>query len=649
MTGGTGGVGPRLARHLVAAHGIRHLVLVSRRGADAPGAEALRDALRELGAETVTLAAADVTDAAAMRRLVAALDRPLGAVIHAAGVLHDQRLAEVTEAALAETLGPKLGGARILDAIAREAPHLTHFVLCSSAAGLLGNGGQAAYAAGNAALDGLALARAAEGLPATSVAWGPWEGAGMAADLSEAALARLARAGMGPLAEADALALFDAALASDAPVVLATRIERSRLAQLPAEALPPLLRHLGARARPASEGAGALARRLAGLDEAQRRAAVTDLVFGQIARVLGLGSPGLVNPTLPLQEAGLDSLMAVELRDGLAKATGASLPATVVFDHPTPAALVRLLLGRIQPAPAREAGPARRRARADEPIAIVSAACRLPGGVEDLEGLWGLLSGGVDAVTDVPASRWPVDPVFDPDPEALGKTYSRWGGFVGDVTAFEPMASDQPREARSTATPSSGSSWRPPTRRSSARADPARRSPTLPPGLAVGLPGTEYQAAATQRSRQRSTPTPPGTAHSAGRAARTRSAQGLNFPGSTPRAPPLWSPSTTSPGLREGKCDLAFAGGVNLMITPAAHGQISAGSGPEPDRRRRTFGRRRRSYVRAARAAAWCSWEAPLRRPPRRRRDPRPSAARRSTRTAAPTGSRRPTAPPSRR
>ena len=348
ITGGTGALGALFARHLVAKHGVRHLLLTSRKGPSAPGAEALKSELTAAGAH-VTLAACDAADRDALQQLLASVscDHPLTGVIHAAGVLDDGVLLSLTPERVDRVLRPKVDAALYLHELTRELP-LSAFVLFSSVAGVLGGLGQSNYAAANTFLDALAHHRRAQGLAALSLAWGPWaESRGMTAHLGNADLARMARLGMAALSPEDGLALFDAALLRpDASLVLARFRTAAWSAQI--DALPPLLRGLvriTAR-RPVAARADALStlkQRLAALSDTDRDRALLDLVRSEVATVLGLTTPNAVAPSRPLQELGLDSLMAIELRNRLGTATGLRLPATLLFDHPTPSALARLL------------------------------------------------------------------------------------------------------------------------------------------------------------------------------------------------------------------------------------------------------------------------------------------------------------------
>ncbi|MGW9486485.1 SDR family NAD(P)-dependent oxidoreductase, partial [Streptomyces diastaticus] len=358
VTGGTGGLGAAVARHLVTEHGARNLLLVSRRGPDAEGAGDLAAALEEAGAR-VTVAACDVGDRAALDALLADLpaDRPLRAVVHAAGVLDDGVLDSLSPERLAAVLRPKADAAWHLHEATAGLP-LDAFVLFSSVAGTFGSAGQANYAAGNAFLDALARHRRDRGLPAVSMAWGPWtRGSGMTGELTEADIARMSRAGMPPIDPEQGLALFDTVIgaADPAPALLPVRLDLSALRSL--GEVPPLFRSLiRARARRASDGGAAaaagLTRRLAGLTRAEGEEVLLDLVRGQIATVLGHTGLADVEPTRAFQDLGFDSLTSVELRNRLGALTGVRLPATLLFDHPTPSELVAHLYTRVAPAPA---------------------------------------------------------------------------------------------------------------------------------------------------------------------------------------------------------------------------------------------------------------------------------------------------------
>ncbi|RBM18718.1 hypothetical protein DEH69_12100 [Streptomyces sp. PT12] len=323
---------------------MRHLLLTGRRGPEAPGARQLAEELRALGAN-VTLAACDTGDRRALSALVDAIPaaHPLTAVVHAAGVLDDATVTRLTDAQLDRVLRPKAHAAWHLHELTRDLD-LAAFVLFSSAAGVLGGPGQANYAAANAFLDALAAHRRAMGLPALSLAWGPWEGGGMAERLGDEGLRRLARQGAAPLGTEEALALFDAALARDEALLVPVRLDLAALRERArTEGVPPLLHGLVRAPARRDTGADALRERLRALPESDYRPVLLDLVRGQVAAVLGHGSPESVEPRRAFRDMGFESLTAVQLRNRLAAATGLRLPATLVFDHPTAEAAATFL------------------------------------------------------------------------------------------------------------------------------------------------------------------------------------------------------------------------------------------------------------------------------------------------------------------
>jgi acyl transferase domain-containing protein/NADPH:quinone reductase-like Zn-dependent oxidoreductase/acyl carrier protein len=352
ITGGTGGLGSLVARHLVVEHGAQSLVLASRRGAEAPGVAELQGELEALGAQ-LTVAACDVADRAQLATLIASMpeERPLGAVIHAAGVLDDGVIESLTPERIDRVLTPKLDAAWHLHELT-EHLDLSAFVLFSSAAGTIGSPGQGSYAAANAFLDGLAAYRQVRGLAGTSLAWGLWAGTSeLTAELSEADLTRMARSGMRALSSEEVLALFDVAHVMDDPLLLPMRLDVVSLRALVKSGdLPALLRGLvNMPTRRATEGVS-LVRRLALVSEAEREAVVLELVQREVATVLGHASAQSIDRERAFKELGFDSLTAVELRNRLNTTTGLSLPATVAFDYPTVAMLTLHLLERISPA-----------------------------------------------------------------------------------------------------------------------------------------------------------------------------------------------------------------------------------------------------------------------------------------------------------
>ncbi|MEU3466099.1 type I polyketide synthase [Streptomyces sp. NPDC006733] len=353
ITGGTGGLGGILARHLVTAHGARHLLLTSRRGPDANGATELGAELTALGAH-VTIAACDAADRDALAATLAGIpaEHPLTAVVHTAGVLDDGIITALTPERVGTVLRPKIDAALNLHDLTRGAD-LAAFVLYSSAAGTLGNPGQANYSAANAALDALAHRRQAQGLPATSLAWGLWEDAsGMTGHLGDSDQSRMRRGGASALSAAEGMELFDAALRSGLAHLVPSKMNFAALrAEAASGRLAPPLGGLVRVPRKAAQAGAAEAEspvaQLAGLGEADQLRLLLSLVRGHAETVLGGADP--IGADHAFKAVGFDSLTAVELRNRLAKATGIRLPATLVFDYPTPAALARHLRDELVP------------------------------------------------------------------------------------------------------------------------------------------------------------------------------------------------------------------------------------------------------------------------------------------------------------
>jgi acyl transferase domain-containing protein/acyl carrier protein len=460
ITGATGALGGLLARHLVERHGARHLLLLGRRGIQAPGAAELAAELTGSSAEVI-FASCDASDRDALGRVLADIpaDRPLTAVVHAAGVVDDGVLPALTPERLDTVLRPKTDAAWNLHDLTRDLS-LDAFVLYSSLAGLLGTAGQANYAAGNSFLDALAHHRRAQGLPAVSIAWGLWgEASTSTSHLDETDLRRMARSGLPPLSAEDGAALFDAAQRAGEAVLAATRVDTAALSR-PGVKPHALLRGLAHRVRRAvgsgDDGSGpdgsSWAARLAELSAADRERALLDLVRTHVAGVLGYSGASDVDDDSAFKALGFDSLTAVELRNHLNAATGLRLPATVVFDHPSPAALAAHLSTEIPGARDDSAAIPGVTAEADtstEPIAIVGMACRFPGGVTSPEELWRLVADGADAITGFPSDRgWDLADLYHPDPDRVGKSYVREGGFIDDPAGFDTdFFGIPPREA----------------------------------------------------------------------------------------------------------------------------------------------------------------------------------------------------------
>ncbi|MEV4631600.1 SDR family NAD(P)-dependent oxidoreductase, partial [Micromonospora sp. NPDC049523] len=601
ITGATGALGALVARRLVAEHGAQHLLLLSRSGSAAAGADELADELTAAGAR-VTLAACDVTDRESLAAAIAAVPAayPLTAVVHAAGVTRDGVLGSLTPDQVDQVTRPKIDAAWHLHTLT-SGHDLSAFVLFSSLAGLLGTAGQANYAAGNAYLDALARHRRAQGRPAICLAWGLWDTeSALSGALGAVDRRRIARIGLLPLSAEEGLAAFDAAHTLAGPVLAVTGVDRGALRAAGADA-PALLRALvpAPRAvdRPANTGPADLARRLASLPAAARDRVLVDLVRAQVADVLGHADPSGIEPERAFLGLGFDSLTSVELRNRLAAVTALSLPTTLVFDHPTPAALAGRLAtlltaewSTVEPAPVAptEVGVA----DDDDPVVIVGMACRFPGGVRSADDLWRLVSEGVDAVGPFPVNRgWDVDGLYDPDPDRVGRSYTRHGGFLHDADLFDAdFFGMSPREAVATD----------PQQRllletawevfEHAGIDPGslRGSRT---GVFTGVMYHDYGSATGVVPQELEGYLASGNAGSvaSGRIAYSFGLEGPAITVDTACSSSLVSLHLAAQALRQGECDLALAGGVTVMSTPTAFVEFSRQRGLAPDGRCKPF------------------------------------------------------------
>ncbi len=596
---GAGSLGALVARHLVARHGVRSLVLASRRGAQAEGMADLVAELTEQGA-AVSVAACDVSDREQVKSLLASVpaEHPLTGVVHTAGVLDDGVIAAQTPERLAKVFAPKVDAVRHLDELTRGLD-LDAFVVFSSASGVFGSAGQGNYGAANAFLDGLVAGRRAAGLPGLSLAWGLWEQInGMTAHLSGADQARMNRGGVQAISAVEGMELFDAAVASGQALVVPVKLDlRSVRADAAAGAgVPPLMRGLvragRQQARAASAGDGGLVRRLAGLGAAEQEALLLDLVRAQVALVLGHTGPGGVGAETAFKDAGFDSLISVELRNRLREETGLKLPATLVFDYPTPLALARYLrdeLGdTVAEAPARAVAVV---ADPDEPIAIVGMACRLPGGVTDPEGLWRLVSEGREGMSDFPDDRgWDLDDLFDSDPESTGTSYTSQGGFLRGAGLFDPVFFGiSPREALAMDPQQRvllETSWE---AMEQAGIDPASLKGT-DVGVFSGVSSQGYGAGAGEAPELEGfAATASAASVASGRVSYVFGFEGPAVTIDTACSSSLVAMHLAAQSLRQGECSMALAGGATVMASPGTFVEFSRQRGLAADGRCKSY------------------------------------------------------------
>jgi acyl transferase domain-containing protein/NADP-dependent 3-hydroxy acid dehydrogenase YdfG/acyl carrier protein len=574
VTGASGVLGGLIVRHLVEAHGISDLVLVSRRGPV--------EALSSLPAN-VTWVACDVADRDCLAEAIAGLS--FSAVIHVAGALDDGVITALTPERLDTVLRPKVDAALNLHELTRDLD-LAAFVTFSSLAGVLGTAGQASYAAANSFLDAFAQYRRSLGLPAHSLAWGLWQTVdGMGAALGQADLDRMARGGVAPLSVEDGLRLFDAALGTDRAVVVPTRLDLAGLRSQ--QHVPALLRRLAGTRRH-------IRRSLPETSRFTDATAVLELVRGEVAAVLGHASASAVDPGRSFSDMGFDSLTAVQLVNSLKAATGLSLPATLVFDYPSPAVLAGHIHDELSGAGAPvAAGTTSVAASADEPIAIVGMSCRFPGGVRSPEDLWRLVAEGVDAIGDFPADRgWDLDGLFDPDPTRTGTAYTRRGGFLADAAEFDAgFFGISPREALA---------MDPQQRLLLEASWEAVERAGIDPGSLTGSRTGVYAGVMYHDYAQNLRSLPDGiegmlSTGGSGGVASGRISYTFGFEGPAVTVDTACSSSLVAlhlavQALRSGECTMALAGGVTVMSSPATFIEFSRQRGLSVDGRCKAYG-----------------------------------------------------------
>ncbi|KAG8149329.1 non-ribosomal peptide synthetase/type I polyketide synthase [Burkholderia catarinensis] len=609
ITGGFGALGLHTARWL-AAHGAGTLILVGRQGA---ASEESQQAIAELRERNVSVRCErlDITDPVAVADFFAALHRdgvPLRGIVHAAGIVGYKPLMQVEREELEAVLQPKVAGAWLLHQHSEPFP-LDFFILFSSIASAWGSRDQAHYSAANRFLDALAHHRRSLGLPALSVNWGPWAQGGMTSPEAEALLRRV---GIRSLAADRALDMLDQLPA--VPQVAVVDIDLA-LFQGSYEARGP--KPFLDRVRVAGSPPSALAMpALSDASPRERKRLLADSIDRAVAQVLGFDAATL-DRDLGFFEMGMDSLMALDVRTHLEKALGIPLSVALLFDHPTVNALADFLAEQSSaPAPDASAAPteavpsrpvapavAPREAGTPEPIAIVGMSCRFPGAAHDLDAYWRLLNDGVDAISKVPRERWDVDAYYDPDPEAPGRMYCRFGGFLDDVDQFDP--------AFFRITPREAAAMDPQQRLLLEVSHEALEHAGIPvdslkgsrTGVFVGITTNDYANLQLRNGGGSGidgyffTGNPLNTA--AGRISYGLGVQGPSMAIDTACSSSLTAIHTASQNLRSGECDLAIAGGVNLILSPDNSIAVSRTRALAPDGRCKTFDAAADGFVRS--------------------------------------------------
>lgn len=612
VTGGLGSIGLEIAGYL-AAHGARQLVLTSRRAPD-DAVQARIDALGEKYGCEVRVISADVADPHDVARVMADIRTgfpPLAGIIHAAGENGTTPLSSLDSAEIDRVFAGKVWGAWYLSEAAAGLP-LDFFLSTSSISSVWGSFGQSAYSAANAFLDGLTWRMREQGVPAVSVNFGPWS-AGMA---DQDARTQLELRGVGTLSPADALAgMADALVAASSdgpPQAVVARVDWTRFLPIYLQAGRRALLSEVAREVPESvpavgiSGSTPLVDQLTAAPVQQRRKIALQYLRDAVAEVTRVEASE-IRDEAGFFDLGMDSLMAIELRRRLEQGVGQELPATLAMDYPRLSDVADYLLSdvlklnertgeRIGVQPTSLATSA-----TDEPIAIIAVACRFPG-APDPDAYWEVLAGGVDAISEIPEDRFDVDEYYDADPSTPGKIYTRSGGFLESVDTFDPeFFGISPREAI----------WMDPQQRlmlevaweglERAGYSPAslRGSRT---GVFVGVGANEYSHLLSGDSVEKLEPqfiTGNALNAIAGRVAFTFGLEGPAMAVDTACSSSLVALHQATQALHSGDCDMALAGGVNVLLSPATTVAASRARMLAPDGRCKTFDASADGYVRS--------------------------------------------------
>ena len=592
ITGGTGGIGLALAEGLL-TRGARHIALLSRHAPNVEQQAAL-EALAAPGA-SVQHYLADVCDAESLSAALTVIRAvaPLKGIIHAAGVLDDGVVLRQSWERTWAVMAPKIVGSWLVHRQTASDP-LAWFVMFSSATGLFGAPGQSGYAAANTWLDAMAVWRQGQGAVGASLAWGPWAAGGMQT--------RRPRAGLGLISSAEGLATLERLGAGPAPIVAVLPLNQAATLS-DGGALPLGALALGLPPSAAASQPSSVRQHIVAAPAARRADLLREHVRGEVVSVLGLPPGHLIEPQQGFFDLGMDSLMAVELRNRLQSGLGlTALPATLIFDYPTLDALVSFLSRELLDELPVVVAPPARPVDAAEPLAIIGMSCRFPGGADSPAAFWQMLKDGVDAVSEVPADRWDVEAFYDPNPEAPGKTYSRWGGFVREVGEFDPQFFGiTPREAVSMD----------PQQRlllevawealESAGQVPARLVGSAT-GVFVGIGSNDYAQVHMQTADPADVDVYFGTGNTpsaaAGRLSYVLGLQGPSMSVDTACSSSLVALHLASQSLRSGESELALVGGVQVMLSPATSIFLSRARALSADATVKAFDARADGYVR---------------------------------------------------
>ena len=595
ITGGLGALGLSVARFLV-AQGAKRLVLTGRSGAKSEQAQETVRALSEAGTE-VLVVKADVSHDSDVARLLD-LCEDLRGIVHAAGVVESSPISEMEWDRFDWMLRPKVRGSWLLHKLSAEI-ELDFFVMFSSISSVWGSSEQAHYAAANAFLDQLAHYRHQQGRPALSINWGPWSGGGMA----EPAIMWLKQRGVSALPPAQAVRALDYLLRANVVQATVAKVDWSRFKRIyESQGAHPLLAAIStpalSSATRSQAGKSELIERLE--EGSDREAILMAHLKALVGQTLQL-DPSKILKYKGFFEMGMDSLMAVEAKERLERTLGKSLSPTLLFNYPNLSALSEHILSVMGwSANAQSHTPISTTVEVapQEPIAIIGMSCRVPG-AESSEAFWELLANGVDVISEVPPSRWDIDAYYDPTPQP-GKMYTRFGGFLEQVDQFDPLFFEiSPREAVSLDPQQRlllEVSWEALEKAGQSN----QRLSSSQTGVFVGITANDYGELLLKNNTLPDAYLTTGNAlnSAAGRISYGLGLQGPSMAIDTACSSSLVAIHLAVMSLRHAECDMALAGGVNLILSPEGTIALSQARMLSADGRCKTFDESADGYVR---------------------------------------------------
>ena len=585
ISGGLGSVGLKVAQRWV-EQGARHLVLLGRRGVTNQTQQQIIAELEAKGTQ-IEIVKVDISNWTELQQAWTEWEKtmpPVRGIVHAAGVVDDGLLENQNRESFVKVMSPKVEGGWNLHQLTQD-PEIDFFICFSSAAAMLGSPGQGNYAAANAFLDGLCTYRRSLGLPGLSLNWGPWSEAGMAANLSSAQKSRLATTGLKLIEPEQGLQILEQLLGAGGELgvlafdweVLSQRLsstEQNFFAQVIPEELKA---SWGATAEKSSK----LQQKLLALGEAERKEFLRQILQEEVAHVLGLPIGSKPEPEVGFFDMGMDSLMAVELKNRLSKLLGVNLQSTLTFDFPNIERVSHYINSEVlqlESMNETDSYQSPKIGKWNEPIAIIGMSCRFPGGANNPEQFWELLQTGTSAIQEIPEQRWNIEEYYDPNPEVSGKIITRYGHFIADVDKFDPSFFGISYREAAAIDPQHRIllevSWEALEQAGQVK----ERLDEASVGVFIGNDGHDYEQLLQehlQQSPESSLANYIGTgthiSSAAGRIAYTFGFTGPTVTIDTACSSSLVAVHQASNSLRLGECKMALAGGVKLHLTPNSY------------------------------------------------------------------------------